>query len=308
MLILIIQTSDYFDCINRPKALIDKAIELGLSGIAITDHECLAAHVEVNQYAEKLKETNPNFVIALGNEIYLTEDRSNGQKYYHFLLIAKDAIGHKALREMSSTAWYGSYVDRKMERVPLLKSEMKEIMSRYKGHVIATTACIGGELSTLALEKYNLENINQNSQHIAQKMLEFTNYCKDVFGDDFYIECAPSRFDDQIAVNKVLMRFAKAVGIKMVVGTDAHYLTAADRPIHKAYLNSKEGDREVDSFYEFSHLMTSDEIFELLGLCYEKEDIENILRNTIEIQDKISFYSLFHKQSISEIEVKDYPK
>ena len=41
----------------------------------------------------------------------------------------------KALRELSSTAWYGSYVDRKMERVPLLKSEMKEIMSKYKGHV-----------------------------------------------------------------------------------------------------------------------------------------------------------------------------
>ena len=133
-------------------------------------------------------------------------------------------------------------------------------------------------------------------------------YCKDIFGDDFYIECAPSRFDDQIAVNNILMRFAKAVGIKMVVGTDAHYLTAADRPIHKAYLNSKEGDREVDSFYEFSHLMTSDEIFELLGLCYDKEDIENILNNTVEIQNKISHYSLFHKQSISEVEVKDYPK
>ena len=82
------------DCINRPKALIDKAIELGLSGIAITDHECLAAHVEVNQYAEKLKEINPDFRIALGNEIYLTDTRENGQKYYHFLLIAKDAIGH----------------------------------------------------------------------------------------------------------------------------------------------------------------------------------------------------------------------
>ena len=42
------------DSINRPQALIDKAIELGLSGIAITDHECLSAHMEVNQYAKKL--------------------------------------------------------------------------------------------------------------------------------------------------------------------------------------------------------------------------------------------------------------
>ena len=295
------------DCINRPKALIDKAIELGLSGIAITDHECLSSHVEVNQYAKKVKETNPDFKIALGNEIYLTDTRDKGQKYYHFILIAKDAIGHKALRELSSTAWYNSYVDRGMERVPLLKSELKKIMLRYKGHVIATTACMGGELSTLALEKYNLDSVNQNSQHIAQKMLEFSLFCKEIFEDDFYIECAPSKFEDQIAVNKILKRFADVVGIKMVVGTDSHYLTAADRPVHKAYLNSKDGDREVDNFYEFSHLMTSNEIFELLGLCYSKEEIKEILNNTIEIQNKISHYSLERKQIIPKVEVTDYP-
>lgn len=268
----------------------------------------MSSHIEVNQYAEKIKETNPDFKIALGNEIYLTDTRDKGQKYYHFILIAKDAIGHKALRELSSTAWYSSYVDRRMERVPLLKSELKKIMLRYRGHVIATTACMGGELSTLALEKYNLDSINQNSQHIAQKMLEFSLFCKEIFEDDFYIECAPSRFKDQIAVNKTLMKFSKVTGIKMVVGTDSHYLTSADRPIHKAYLNSKEGDREVDSFYEFSHLMTSDEIFELLGLCYSKEEIENILNNTLEIQNKILHYSLERKQIIPKVEVADYKK
>ena len=58
--------------------------------------------MEVNQYAKKLREENPNFTIALGNEIYLTDTRDRGQKYYHFILIAKDTIGHKALRELSS--------------------------------------------------------------------------------------------------------------------------------------------------------------------------------------------------------------
>lgn len=297
------------DCINRPKELIDKAIELGLGGIAITDHECLSSHVEVNQYAEELRETYPDFTVALGNEIYLTKDRSLGQKYYHFILIAKDALGHKALRELSSTAWYNSYIDRKMERVPLLYSELEEIMAKYKGHVMATTACAGGLLSTLALEKHNLESVNQNSQAVAQQMLEFTNFCQKVFGkEDFYIECAPSRYPDQIAINKMLMRFAKAAKIKMVIGTDAHYLTAEDRPIHRAYLNSKEGDREVDSFYEFSHLMAEDEVFNLLELCYEKEDIEEMFNNSIEMKNKISHYSLFHKQNITEVEVKNYPK
>ena len=86
------------DCINKPKALINKAIELGLTGIAITDHECLSAHMEVNQYAKELREKNPDFTIALGNEIYLTDTRDRGQRYYHFILIAKDAIGHRQLR------------------------------------------------------------------------------------------------------------------------------------------------------------------------------------------------------------------
>ena len=78
IIILIIQISAYFDCINKPKDLIDTAIKLGLSGIAITDHECLSAHMEVNQYAKKIKEKYPDFKIALGNEIYLVDERKPG--------------------------------------------------------------------------------------------------------------------------------------------------------------------------------------------------------------------------------------
>ena len=96
------------DCINKPKDLIDQAIKLGLSGIAITDHETVSSWIEVNKYAKELQETNPDFRIALGNEIYLTETRDMGQKYYHFILIAKDAIGAKGIREMSSIAWMNS--------------------------------------------------------------------------------------------------------------------------------------------------------------------------------------------------------
>jgi DNA polymerase-3 subunit alpha len=148
------------DCINRPKDLIDKAIELGLTGIAITDHECLSGHMEVNQYAQELKKTNPDFKIALGNEVYLVDKRESGIKYYHFILVAKDAIGHKALRELSSIAWYNSYTDRAMERVPITKEELADVMSKYRGHVIASTACMGGELSTAAYNMSCAESVN----------------------------------------------------------------------------------------------------------------------------------------------------
>ena len=133
---------------------------MGLSGIAITDHECLSAHMEVNQYAKKIREKNPDFTIVLGNEVYLVDKREPGIKYNHFILAAKDAIGHKALRELSSIAWYNAYVDRGMERVPITKEELATVMTKYKGHVVATTACMGGELSTAAYNMTLAENVN----------------------------------------------------------------------------------------------------------------------------------------------------
>ena len=297
------------DCINRPKDLIDKAIELGLSGIAITDHECLSAHMEVNQYAKKIKEKNPDFVIALGNEVYLVDNRESGIKYYHFILTAKDEIGHKALRELSSTAWYNSYVDRGMERVPITKEELAKIMSKYRGHVIASTACMGGELSTAAYNMALAENVNDmaSASIFYQQICDFIKYCVDVFGEDFYIECAPSTAEDQCITNRKLYRIAMAYNIPIIVGTDSHYLTKKDRYVHKSYLNSKGGEREVDSFYEFAHLMSYDEVYELLKNCFGDGVIaETILENSRKLGEKYTSYSLERKQMIPKVKVTDY--
>ena len=300
------------DSINRPTALVDKAIELGLSGVAITDHACLSAHMEVNQYAKKIKEKYPDFLVALGDEIYLVEKREPGQKYFHFLLIAKDALGHKALRELSSIAWYNSFVDRGMERVPVTKEELASVVKKYPGHLIASTACMGGELSTNALAMVEAESVNDmtSAKVFYDNICAFVDYCVNLFGQDFYIECAPSTANDQRAVNAKLYRIAKAYNIPMVIGTDSHYLTKADRFVHKSYLNSKGGEREVDSFYEFAHLMSFDEAEELLALSFnnDKEIASQIIHNTLEIQEKITEYSLERKQMIPKVDVKDYPK
>lgn len=301
------------DCINKPKDLINKAIELGLSGIAITDHESLTSHVQVNKIMNELQEKGSDFKIALGNEIYLTGTRDNGQKYYHFILIAKDAIGHKALRELSSQAWLNSYYERGMERVPLLKQELIDLYyynPLYKGHLIATTACIGGELGQLILKLQEAEK-KQDSENIElyyQQIIDFMTFCIKIFGEDFYIECAPSNNPEQISVNQRMLNIAKSFNVKITVGTDAHYLSKEDRFVHKAYLNSKNGEREVDSFYEFARLMSTDEVKELLSLSYSTDTIESIFNNSNELKDKIEHYSLEKKQQITEIEVTDYSK
>lgn len=295
------------DCINKPKDVIDTAIKLGLSGIAITDHECLSAHMEINQYAKEIKEKYPDFKIALGDEIYLVDYRDNRIKYYHFILIAKDAIGHKALREISSIAWYNLYVDRGMERVPITKHELSSIINKYKGHLIATTACAGGELSTLALNLVNARNNFEDTSIFKEKINTFINYCLELFGEDFYIECAPSTYSDQCKINKELYQISQHYGIKMTTATDAHYLTKKDRFVHKAYLNSKGGEREVDSFYEFTYLMDIEECKTLLLKSLPEEAIEQIFCNTREIQNKIQDYSLEHKQIIPKVKVISYP-
>lgn len=292
------------DCINTVNDLVDRAIDNGLSGLCLTDHEILSGVPDLMTKADEIKEQYPDFKLAIGNEIYLTETREKSQKYFHFILIAKDKTGYKMLKRLSTLAWLNMYSYRGMERVPTLKSELAyEIQKMGKGHLIASSSCLGGELSTLAYELTQREEKGIPADEIKQKIHNFIQYCLDLFEKDFYIECAPGRSKQQLVVNKKLEQIAKAYNIKIVIGTDAHFLTKEDRFVHKAYLNSKDGEREVDSFYEYSYLQTEDEIKENLELDY---DI--LVKNSEEIYNKIERYSVWHSQQIPQVEIKDYPK
>ncbi len=296
------------DSINRPKDLVKRAIENGLSGIAITDHETLASHMELNLYQEEIQKENPDFKIALGNEIYLCPSREMGQKYYHFILIAKNKTGHRALRELSSRAWMNSYYDRGMERVVTLYEDLAEIVNKYPNSLIATTACLGGQLSTLAVEysKALIIEDKETSKNAHSSIVNFVLWCKELFGSDFYIECAPSCSPDQLIANKQLVKIAEAMNVKMVMGTDAHFLKKEDRFVHKAYLNSKDGDREVDDFYEYSYLQTEEEIKEHIEKSFL--NYQELVDNSYEIYQKIENYSLAHNQTIPKVVVKNYEK
>lgn len=101
------------DSTNKLEDLVKRGIDIGLAGLAVTDHETIANSIRIC----KLQEKYPDFKIAIGNEIYLTDTRERGQKYYHFILIAKDKEGHRQLRELSSIAWINGYTDRDRKSV-----------------------------------------------------------------------------------------------------------------------------------------------------------------------------------------------
>lgn len=299
------------DSINRPEELINRAIEIGLKGIAITDHDTLSSHIELNILQDKLIKEEKDFRIFLGNEIYLTKDRESNQRYYHFLLIAKNKEGHRALRELSSRAWMNSYYDRGMERVVTIYDDLKEIVNKYPNSLIATTACLGGELSVLTKYLIDAERHNDELTRVEshERIVKFILFCKELFGKDFYIECAPGCSKEQIEVNKRLVSIAECFNVKMVIGSDAHYLKKEDRFVHKSYLNSKGGEREVDVFYEYAYLQTEEEIKENLSQSeYSIEFIEQMFNNSMEIYNKIEDFSLLHKSVIPKVTVKNYDK
>ena len=297
------------DSINKIPALVKYAREIGLKGISITDHACLSGHVQANILAQDILKEDPEFKLVLGDEIYLVDKRENNIKYWHFILLAKDSIGHKQLRVLSSRSWMQSYYDRGLERVPTLKSELEEIIKKDPGHLIATSACLGGELSSNVLEMERARRIGDinAAETCKQNIINFVLWCKKLFKDDFYMEVAPAANKDQIIVNKKMVELSNCFGVKMVIGCDAHYLKKEDRFIHKSYLNSKNAEREVDDFYTYSYLQTEEEIKE--NLTPSIVDLyDEMCNNSMEIYNKIENYSLLHPQTISKVPVKNYPK
>ena len=299
----------YFDSINTPKSVVDKALELGLAGVCCTDHECLSGHVDFDKLRQYAKDKNSNFKIGLGNEIYLVDERIPNQRYWHFILIAKDFQGYKALRELSSTAWINSYFDRGMERVPTLKSELEQIILKYgKGHLIASSACLGSELDYCILEMDKAEKVGnvEGKAEYYYRIINFVNWCKLLFDDDYYFEIQPADTKEQLIVNRRMKALSDYFKVKIIVTTDAHYLNKEDRWIHEAYLNSKQGDREVASFYSSCYLQPTEDVINYLkdtGLDYHELE-----KNTLEIYSKIEEFTLFRKQQVPQVPVKDYPK
>ena len=146
--------------------MIQTASDLGYSGIALTDHEALCGHIDFLLAEKELKEKEKipqNFKCALGNEIYLTDTREPKQKYWHYILIAKNTMGHRALRELSSTAWLNSYRARGMERVPTLKKELENIVKKYPNSLISSSSCFVAGTPVLTREgTKNIEDITSN--------------------------------------------------------------------------------------------------------------------------------------------------
>lgn len=299
------------DAIVRPKELIDYAIELGHSVVAFTEHETISNAIKIEKYYNKIKRDHPDFKVLLGNEIYLCRDGLTAEnfdrvndKYYHFLLIAKDSKGHQQIRELSTRAWMRSYVTQgKMRRVPTYYQDLIDIIDADPGHVIGSTACLGGFLDTKLLQWVRSGRPDQ----LYQQIIGWVRNIENIFGKgNFFLEMQPSASDEQECANKELFNLSELTGIPYIITTDTHYLKKEDAPIHKAFLKSQDGDREVDSFYATTYLMSTDEL-ESYFQYFTKQQLTTAYSNIEKIKDMCEDFSLLKELKIPSLDWGDTP-
>lgn len=319
------------DSINRAERLINYAYELGLSGLAITEHDCVSGTLKsLKAYRKKLesewRNLNPeeeelpsyqqmadelNFKFILGNEIYLSEeglteaemDGKHPAHFWHLILLAKDAEGFKQIRQLSSAAWRRSWF-RAILRTPTYPSDLLEFVKG--GHLICSTACLGGypawcwKMMTEALA----QNDNDAVKFYVGKLDNHLAAMNQLFGSgNFFVELQPNENgSEQNEYNKFMINRYWGY-YPFIFSTDSHYLKVEEREIHKAFLNSKEskGNREVDSFYKYAYMMSQEEVWERMKEYITAEQFEEMVSNTKKIGAMCSYYDLEQPKVIAKV-------
>ena len=271
------------DSINKIDDMLNYAEELGHKVIGFTDHETVSSWIKIEKAAKK----HPDLKVLRGNEIYLCRNGLNAQnfnkendKYYHFILLAKDLIGAKQIFEISTRAWMRSYMARGMRRVPTYYQDLFDIIGANPGHVIGSTACLGGALPTQILKGTSEEKLEIWISQLDQ-----------LFGHgNFFLEMQPSNNKEQIIVNKKLYEFGHKFQIPYIITTDSH----------KAYLNAQNGDREIDDFYATTYMMGTEEL-ESFFPYFTKSDLNHAYESIQLIADMCEDFSLMKPLKIPEL-------
>lgn len=201
-------------------SIVAKAREWRLPALAITDHGNLFGAIDFYRKAEKA-----GIKPIIGSEIYVAVGKRTDRvpvkgiqhSSFHLLLLAKDDAGYKNLMQLSSAGYLEGFYYR--PRVD------KELLSQHAEGLIATSACLRGELS------HNI--LNGNLEEARKRASEYV----DIFGkDDFFLELMDVGMAENKIVNKGLLKIAGELSIPVVATNDCHYIEEKDAKAHDVLL------------------------------------------------------------------------
>ena len=296
------------DGLSSVKDLVAKAKSLGMTSLAITDHNSLG-----NAYSF-WNECNANGIKPLlGNELYYTHDTNilslpveerdaiaiekakeagieipakakkkdianllEPYKYdtkgYHILFIAMNQTGWINLMKLSGEASDKcTYNGRAHCDLDMIR--------KYNEGLICTTACLGSYLDQCI--------INDKSDEVKSHLEEL----KDIFGDRLFLEVQPFNDIEQIKANLELINLSKEYDIKLITGTDSHYVEKEDHYVHDILLcigtGSKLKDKVRFRFENEFWFMSYDEVIEHYESQIRLGGIEDVYAYECAIQESI---------------------
>lgn len=274
--------------------LVDKAINNGMRGMAITDHGNMFGIKEFFNYCNKVnkgKSEEEKFKPIFGCEVYCArrdlhskENNALDKSGWHLILLAKNEIGYHNLIKIVSEAWVDGYYHRP-------RTDHKAIEKHHEG-IIASSACLAGEIP-----RY----IKNGQIDKAENSIE---WFKSIFGKDFYIELMRHEvkdpmqranrdtFKEQKAIEPTLIELARKHNVKLICTNDSHFVDEENAEAHDRLLCLSTG-KDLDDpnrmlYSKQEWFKTREEMNDVF------KDIPEALSNTIEILDKVETYDIDH--------------
>ena len=276
--------------------IVDKAVANGMRGMAITDHGNMFGVKELYNYCNKINgklkdEGKEPFKPIFGCEMYVAHRRKSDRVKekgdmggYHLIVLAKNYKGYKNLIKLVSRAWVDGYYMRPRTD--------REDLEKYHEDLIVCSACIAGEVPSKILK---------GDMAGAREALE---WYKRVFGDDYYLELQRHEVKDphqranretfplQQRANKELINLAREYGVKLVCTNDCHFVDQDNAEAHDHLLCLATG-KDLDDpnrmlYSKQEWFKTREEMNAIFS------DVPEALSNTLEILDKVEFYSIDH--------------
>ncbi|MEF9952366.1 MAG: DNA polymerase III subunit alpha [Clostridium sp.] len=271
---------------SRVKKLPQKAKELSMNSIALTDHGVMYGVIDFYKACKK-----EGIKPILGCEIYVAprdlrlKEGKQDAANYHLILLAKTNEGYKNLMKIDSLAYVdGFYYKPRIDY---------ENLRKYSKDIIALSACLGGEVQQHILK--------DNYEEAKKKALMY----QEIFGEgNFYLEMQDHGIAEQRKVNEVLKKLSNETGIPLVITNDVHYIEKEDSKAHEILVCIQTGktidddDRlefESDEFY----LKSEDELKELFP------GMDEAFENTQKIADMCNVEFDFNVTHLPEF---DTPK
>ncbi len=251
----------------RIEEMLDRAVELGMPAVAITEHGNMFSSVIFHDQARK-RGINP----VLGCEVYVapgdrrTKSGTPGETANHLVLLAETKEGyHNLIKLVSAGYTEGFYYKPRID---------KDLLAQHAKGLIGLSSCLKGEVAT---------GIRTEQQ---QKAIGAAAAYRDILGrGNFFLEMQYQGIDEQKVVNVGLQPIARDLGIPLVVTNDVHYLQNSDFKPHDVLLcigtgksvNDTERLRyHGDQFY----LKTGEEMAQVFA------DFPDALENTVRIAQR----------------------